>query len=150
MDVRRCTVAELEAAPNLFEVLEEYAREAATPELGPAVAQIETYRAMEATGMFHPIAAFDDDLLVGFILPVVVVLPHYGVIAATIESFFVPAADRKRGVGLALLGAAEDLARELGAKALLLSAPAGGVLSRVMRARRGYRHNSETFVKALA
>lgn len=149
MDVRRCTVAELEAAPNLFEVLEEYAREAATPELGPAQAQIETYRAMDASGMFHPIAALEDGMLAGFILPVVVVLPHYGVVAATVESFFVPKAERKRGIGLRLLACAEELAREFGAKALLLTAPAGGVLAKVMPGR-GYRHSGEVFVRSLA
>lgn len=150
VDVRRCSIADWEAAPNWHALLAAYAAEAATPELGPISPQMDMYRAGEAAGMLHPVGAFDGDLLVGFILSAVIVLPHYGVLAATVESFFVAPADRKRGVGLSLLGHAEGVARELGAKALLLSAPAGGVLSRVMCAHRAYRHNSETFVRALA
>lgn len=146
--VRPCTVAELEAAPNLAELLAEYARESSLPELGAACAQVDTYRKLEASGFFHPIGAFEDGRLVGFILPIVITLPHYGVLAATIESFFVPQADRKKGIGLRLLRAAEHLAKELGAKALLVSAPAQGALSRVLPAK-GYRHSNDVYVMAL-
>ena len=147
--IRRCTTAELEAAPNLAEVLAEYALESSMKELGPARAQVEIYRALEASGLFHPIAAFEGDRLLGFILPIVVVLPHYGVVAATIESFFVPKAVRKQGIGLRLLAMAEALARELGAKALLLSAPVTGSMGRVLAAK-GFRHSNDVFVKGLA
>lgn len=150
MIVRRCTVAELEAAPNLAEVLDAYARESSMPELGRPNPQVATYRALEASGMFHPIAAFEDEKLVGFILPIVVALPHYGVVAATIESFFVLKAVRKQGVGLRLLRFAERTARDLGAKALLLSAPVGGALARMLAIRKSYRHSNDVYVKALA
>lgn len=149
IDVRRCTVAELEAAPNLYEVLAEYAHESGMPELGEPNPQFETYRLLEAGGCFHPIAAFEGEMLVGFILPIVVKLPHYGVVAATVESFFVPAADRHKGLGLFLLHKAEEVARELGAKALLLSAPTDSALARTMRLLKGYRHSNEAFVRAL-
>jgi GNAT superfamily N-acetyltransferase len=147
--IRRCTVAELESAPNLSEVLEAYERESAMQELGKATPQIHVYRAMEAAGLFHPIGAFDDRRLLGFILPIVVVLPHYGVVAATVESFFVLGAERKRGIGLLLLAHAERVARDLGAKALLLSAPVGSALAMVMP-KKQYRHSNQVFVKALA
>lgn len=150
MQITRTTVAELEAAPNLIEVLAEYARESSLPELGPACPQIETYRALEAAGVFHPIAAFDEGRLVGFIMPIVVALPHYGVVAATVESFFVPATERKKGIGLRLLTEAEHLAKSLGAKALLLSAPVGSVLSDVLAGSKRYRHSNNAFIKALA
>lgn len=146
--IRRCTVAELEAAPNLLEVLAAYAKESAMKELGAPDPQIATYRALEASGMFHPIAAWNGDLLMGFILPVVVVLPHYGVVAATVESFFVLQSARKQGVGLLLLRQAEETAKALGAKALLLSAPVTGALGRVLAAKH-YRHSNDVFVKAL-
>jgi GNAT superfamily N-acetyltransferase len=147
--VRRCTVAELEAAPNLAELLAEYAAESSLPELGPACAQVETYRVMEASGFFHPIGAFDGERLVGFILPIVITLPHYGVLAATVESFFVPKAERSKGVGLRLLKHAEDLATGLGAKALIVSAPAFGALSSMLARKKSYRLSNEAFVRAL-
>jgi GNAT superfamily N-acetyltransferase len=147
--VRRCTTAELEAAPNLADVLAEYAQECQLAELGPAQAQVETYRLLEASGMFHPIGAFEGERLAGFILPLVIVLPHYGVLAATVESFFVPRAGRKKGTGLRLLAQAESMARALGAKALLLSAPVSGTLAQVLP-RKGYRHSNNVYVRGLA
>ena len=149
MIVRRCTIAELEAAPNLDEVLAEYATESSIPELGPARAQAEIYRAMESAGFLHPIAAFYESRLVGIILPIVITLPHYGVVAATVESFFVPASERKKGVGLELLARAKQVATELGAKALLLSAPVDSVLDATMRMSKSFRHSNNVYVVAL-
>lgn len=150
MEVRRCTIAELAAMPNLEAVLAEYAAEAALAELGPPCVQVETYRALEATGLFHPIGAFENGQLAGFILPIVIVLPHYGAMAATVESFFVLKAERHKGVGARLLVEAERLARELGAKALLISAPIEGILARVLDLRSKYRASNTVFVRALA
>lgn len=150
VEIRTCTVAEIEAAPNIAEVLAEYARDSSLPELGQGQAQFDAYRALEASGMFHPIGAFDSRRIVGFILPIVVKLPHYGVVAATVESFFVPLACRSKGLGLKLLAFAEDLARRLGAKALLISAPIGSRLAQVLARRKRYRHSNNTFVVALA
>lgn len=149
MQIRRCTVAELEAAPNLAELLAEYERESSMPELGAAVPQVESYRAMEAAGLLHPIGAFDGDRLAGFILPIVAVLPHYGARVATVESFFVASADRKSGAGDLLRTEAEALGRELGCRAIIISAPVDGVLSRVLEAGR-YRQSNDVFVRALA
>lgn len=150
ISIRRCTIRELEATPNLAAVLAEYARESRMAELGEPRAQVETYRHLEATGMFHPIGAFDGDRLAGFILPIVIVLPHYGVVAATIESIFVPATERKKGIGLRLLDAARTLARELGSKGMLVSAPAGGRLDKVLSRSKRFRHSNNVYIEALA
>jgi GNAT superfamily N-acetyltransferase len=147
--VRRCTVAELEAAPNLPELLAEYARESSMRELGDPCPQVDTYRRLESAGVFYPIAAFEGECVAGFILPIVVALPHYGAVAATVESFFVPRAKRAKGLGLRLLAEAEALARDLGAKALLLSAPVGGTLARALHRKRAYRHSNDVFVRPL-
>lgn len=149
MEIRRCTIAELASAPNLAECLAEYARESGLPEIGPASAQVETYFQLESAGVLHPIGAFDGDRLLGMVLQIITVLPHYGVPVVTAESFFVPRAERKQGIGLRLLAGAEALGRELRARAQLLSAPVGGALAQVLP-RRGYRQSNAIFVKALA
>ncbi len=146
--IRRCTVADLEAAPNLAEVLAEYAAESRLPELGAPHAQVQTYRELEAAGVLFPIAAFEGSRLAGMILVLLAPLPHYGVLVGTAESFFVPKSARKRGTGLRLLAEAEGLANELGARALFVSAPHGGTLSCVLP-RRGYRHGNDVFIKPL-
>jgi GNAT superfamily N-acetyltransferase len=150
VEIRPCSFDDLDASAEFPALLAQYAAESSHPELGAPCAQIETYRAMERTGMLHVIGAFAADQLAGFLLITVVVLPHYGVLAATAESFFVAPEYRKSGAGLRLLAAGEALARGLGARAMLVSAPVGGALSRVMSARRSYRLSNEVFVKALA
>lgn len=153
MDVRRCSVAEIEAAPNFEGVLAEYGRECAMEELGRPECQIETYRLLERNAAMHPIAAFQGAVLAGFVLPIVVVLPHYGATAATIESIFVPEKFRKFGVFGQLRAIARQHCRDLGAKALIWSAPVGSVFADVLHleASRGIcRHSNEVFIEGLA
>jgi GNAT superfamily N-acetyltransferase len=148
MIIKRCTIAELAAAPNISDVLDEYERECGMPELGQRCRGFAAYEQMEASGVIHPVGAFDGPELLGFVIPVVVPVPHYGVPIATLESFFVPSAARARGVGLRLLNFVQQVVAELGAKALFVSAPAGGPLSKVLP-RRGFKHRNDVFVRTL-
>src|SRR5690606_25759760 len=95
IDIRPCTVADVEAAGALGELLGSYAAESSMPELGPVSAQFEAYRAMEAAGAVHVIGAFGPGL-VGVATLLVYGLPHYGGRrVCSMESFFVlPAARR--------------------------------------------------------
>ena len=149
IDIRPCTVGELEDAADLPALLAEYAREGSLPELGQPNPQAEIYRVLEQNGVLHPIGAFERGRLVGFIFPLVGPIPHYGVRAVTIESFFVREDSRRQGAGLELLARAETVGREFEARALLLSAPRGGTLARVLEAKRAYRHSNDVFVRAL-
>lgn len=148
-EIRPCTVAEIERSERFGELLALYGAESSMPEMGEVRADFAAYRAMEGTGLLHAIGAFEDDL-VGLITVIVYRLPHYGgrCVCST-ESFFVDPEHRNGGVGLKLLRAAEDLARSLGASALMVSAPAGGRLAKVLP-RTGYRDASHVFVRALA
>ncbi|QQV54340.1 GNAT family N-acetyltransferase [Ralstonia syzygii subsp. celebesensis] len=130
-------------------LLAEYAAESGIPELGAAHAQVEIYRALEAGGVLHVLGAFRGDDLVGFAFVLVSVLPHFGQVVGTTESYFVTRDARKGGAGLALLRAAEKLSRERGAKAFMVSAPAESRLTCVMPGA-GYRETNRVFFKALA
>lgn len=147
--IRPCTVSDMENAPNLAALLAEYGAESAIEGLGQANAQTETYRQMEAVGVLHLIGAFQGDELVGFLIMIVSVLPHYGKRIASTESFFVASAARKGGAGLKLLREAERLAESLGAMGFFVSAPMGGRLMRVLTAKR-YRETNRVFFKVLA
>ena len=149
IDIRPCTVAEVEAAGALQELLAAYGAESAIPEIGSPNAHFETYRLMESAGALHIIGAFAPDL-VGVAVLLAYGLPHYGGRrVCSMESFFVAPDTRRTGAGLKLLRAAEAKARELGAAALLVSAPVGGRLARVLP-RTGYRETSRVFVRGLA
>ena len=76
------------------------------------------------------------------------VLPHFGRKVGVSESYFVAAEYRKTGAGLRLLHAAEEAAREAGAVGVLVSAPTGGILERVMPGV-GYRETNRVFFKGL-
>lgn len=147
--IRRCTVAELEQAPNIGALLAEYGAESSIAELGPSTAQFDAYRNLEAAGAAHPFGAFQGDDLVGILILLVAVLPHYGARVASTESFFVTRRARKSGAGLRLLHAAEHRAHELGASGIFVSAPVESTLERVLPVV-GYRETNRVFFRELA
>nr|WP_269805969.1 GNAT family N-acetyltransferase [Pseudomonas sp. NMI1173_11] len=103
---------------------------------------------MEAAGALHVVGAFAPDL-VGLASLLVYDLPHYaGRRICTMESFFVDPKHRAGGTGIRLLRAAEARALELGAMAMMVSAPANGRLATVLP-RSGYRETNRVFMRAL-
>lgn len=146
--IRACTIAEVEQAGALPELLAAYGDESRIPEFGEVSACFETYRVMEASGALHILGAFAPDL-VGLASLLVYGLPHYaGRRVCAMESFFVAPTARRGGTGLNLLRAAEARARELGAAALMVSAPVDGRLASVLP-RSGYRETNRVFLKGL-
>ena len=149
MVIRPTTVAEVHVAGMLPDLLAAYAAESSIPELGEVCPAFDTYYGMEAAGALHLIGAFDTEL-VGLVSMLVYGLPHYANRRiCTLESFFVMPGARHGGTGIKLLRAAEARAVELGAAALMVSAPAGGRLAQVLP-RSGYRQTNEVFLRALA
>lgn len=149
MEIRPTTVDELLAAPNWWALLDEYAAECGNSGIGKPEMQVDTYRALESAGVLKIIAVHSDSgELAGFAFYLLTVLPHYGKLVAVSESVFVSPAYRDCGAGLLLLKATEDAAVEAGAVGLLVSAPAGGRLDRLLAAKR-YEHTSEVWFKRL-
>lgn len=148
MLIRPTTIAEIHRSGSLTELLDAYAAESSIPELGQVFPAFDTYYGMEAAGALHLIGAFDGEL-VGLVSMLVYGLPHYANRRiCTLESFFVMPRARRGGTGIKLLRAAEARAVELGAAALMVSAPVGGRLAHVMP-RAGYRQTNEVFMRAL-
>lgn len=148
IEIRSITVAEVEQSGAMTKLLAQYASESSSPEFGKVEACFPMYHAMETSGSLHIIGAFSPDL-VGLAVLIVYGLPHYGGYrVCAMESFFVLPEARETGAGLKLLRAAESKACDLDARALMVSAPAGGRLQEVLP-RQGYRHSSSIFVRAL-
>lgn len=149
MEIRPSTVDELLAAPNWWELFDEYAAECGNSGIGKPDMQVDTYRMLEANGALKIVAAYSDNgELAGFVVYLLAVLPHYGKLVAMTESVFVSPAQRDSGAGLALLKATEAGALEAGAAGLLVSAPAGGSLDRLLAAKR-YEHTNAVWFKRL-
>lgn len=147
--IRPCTVAEIEQSATLTGLLAAYEHESRIPELGSVGANMAAYRDMEARGAMHAVGAFAPEL-VGLATLLVYGLPHYaGRMVAAMESFFVMPSARRGGTGIKLLRAAEQRATELGATALLVSAPVGSRLEKVLP-RTGFRETNRIFLRVLA
>ncbi len=142
--IRRCTFEEIDASG----LLSEYAQESAICGLPAPAVQMEMYNAMEAVGIICPLGAYLENILIGGVTLLSPVLPHYGVKVGVTESFFVSKKWRKTGAGLKLLNAAEVYAKEIGCAGLLVSAPVGGDLDKVLP-RRGYRESNRVFFKSV-
>lgn len=147
--IKKCTIADIESAPNLVALLEEYAAESAIGGLPHPNVKKEMYKDLEKAGALQTIAAYSGDTLVGFITVLAPIMPHYSVRVAVGESFFVAKEWRKTGSGLKLLRAAEGYAKESGAYGLLISTPFGGNLAQVMP-HVGYSETNRVFFKAIA
>ncbi len=135
--------------PNFGALLDEYGQESAIKGFHKPNPCAEMYRQLEAVGMLQIMAAFHDQLLVGFVSLLTSMMPHYSRVIATTESFFVTANARKHGAGLKLLKAAENYAKLKKAEAILVSSPAHGRLADVLPGL-GYVHSNTVFMKVFA
>ncbi|QII84184.1 GNAT family N-acetyltransferase [Bordetella hinzii] len=149
IDVKRVSADEFLARPETPALLAEYANESRIGGLPAPAPDAEMYRAMYASGMLHPLAAFDGETMVGFASLIVYRNPHYGVVMGVAESLFVAGAHRSGGAGLQLLKAAELLAVGLGAVGILVSAPEESRLAQVMDAKRSYTLTNRVYFKPL-
>jgi GNAT superfamily N-acetyltransferase len=134
--------------PTFDALLSEYADECRLKDLPEPACQRDVYRAMEKAGIMCTMAAFNDKALIGFSTILISVLPHYGVLMATTESLFVHPDHRSSGAGLQLIHRAENLAIDRGAAGLLVTAPVGGTLSKVLP-RLGYTDTNTVFFRRL-
>ncbi len=147
--IRQVTCKELYSDDKFNDLISEYEIESLVDGFPAADLQLGMYRMMEIGGNFHLIAAYINDELVGFLTLIVNVLPHSGKKFGTLESYFVAQKHRRHGPGLDLLRAAEWMAKACGAIGLLVTAPKGGKLARVMP-RAKYKHTHEVFFKGFA
>jgi GNAT superfamily N-acetyltransferase len=149
VDIRKCQVAEV-LHPDNAHLIAAYGAESSIAGMPPASAQLSSYIQLEAAGALHCFGAFDGGAMVGFASILISVLPHYGAAVAIMESIFVSGESRKTGAGTRLLRAAESFAISRGAHALLVNAPVGGSLAKMMEHPRSrYRHTNQVFFKEL-
>jgi GNAT superfamily N-acetyltransferase len=147
--IKQCSVSDLESSANFEQLLEEYGAESSIRGMPPINAKLDIYRAMEMSGALVCFSAHVGDELAGFVLVLSPVLPHYGVTVSTTESFFVSRDYRSTGAGLELLRTAEKHAKAIGSPGLLISAPVGGPLEKVLP-RSGYVQTNAVFFRELS
>ena len=107
------------------------------------------YKILEDSGALCCFGAYQGETMIGFITVLTHVMPHYGALIATTESFFVAKAYRKTGAGTLLRQTVERHAQGRGAAGVLICAPYGGQLAKVLP-RAGYRQTNQVFFKGLS
>lgn len=146
--IRKMSVVEMEAQPNLAELFDAYSAESSTNGMPAYNAQIDVYRGLEAAGVLHIFGAINDGKLVGFICLLVTIVPHYARTIATTESYFVAPEHRSSGAGIKLLRTAEAFAESIGAAGMFVSAPINGKLAQVMDAMDDYRETNRVYFRS--
>ena len=131
MEIRQVGFEEVTNDPAFAMLAAEYKNSAAEgmPEID---LQEDVYIRLERAGTMATLAAYVGGEMVGFISILVSVIPHYGVPVAASESFFVAPEHRSTGAGMLLLKRAEGLAMSMGAVGLMVSAPVGRSLDKVL------------------
>jgi len=149
--VRQITVTEAFEHQMFPSLAREYAEESAIAGLPDPQGKLGAYQMLESSGSeaFAAYGAFWGDTLIGFVVVLTPVIPHYGVAIAVAESLFVGRSYRKLGAGMMLIRQAEQRAREVRSPGLLLSAPSGGRLERILP-RRGYLETNRVFMKGFS
>lgn len=128
-------------------MVQAYTAESGTPELGPARPVQQQYEALDFAGMWRCIGAFEGGALVGFVTVLVTPHLHFGCNVASTESLWLDPSHRHGPAGLRLIRAAKQLAQDMGARALFVSAPHGSRLEQLCR--RLYRCDSSIFCVTL-
>jgi GNAT superfamily N-acetyltransferase len=146
--IRQSSIDEITSADNLPELLEHYAQESSIDGLGSINPDWSAYKHLEQAGYYIPVAVFVGGVLAGVAGVIITQNPHYGKTLAVTESLFVDPQYRKHGVGNKLIQHVETLARERGAAGLLISAPSGGRLQKLLPTA-GYRETNRAFFKGL-
>lgn len=144
--IRKSTIDEIDNSPNTLRLLEEYAIESSIEGLPKPSAKLIIYKHLESAGTLMPIIALKDNNLIGLVSILAPIIPHYGILVAVAESLFVMKEYRNTGAGLKLIRAAEKYAKEIGSPGLLLSAPTGGELEKILP-RMGYKETNKAFFR---
>ena len=147
--VKKCTIADVEAEPNLAELIAEYAAECSIEGMPEPRFKWDLYKSIEGAGMMHAYAAHVEGVLVGFAFVITTVNPHYSIVLATTETLFVTKDARRSHAGGRLLMCAKQCARDVGSPQLFISAPVGSVLEAMLDDRKDCQKTNSIYVMVL-
>lgn len=140
--------ADMLVMDGIEELIAEYGAECSIPALGTPKADREIYELYANAGVVRGVAAMVEDRIVGGVVVIFNRMPHYSKLVACVESLFLHPDYRRSSAGLRLIQEAKRLAREVGSPGLLISAPVGSRLERLMRAK-GVKQTNSVFFEAV-
>jgi hypothetical protein len=147
MEIVKSSFSDIEMLAEFPGLLDEYGLESAIHGLPHPRAKSDSYRKLDKSGIFHVFCAFHEGKLVGFITVLLPVLNHYSETVAITESFFVGKDHRNTGAAIALKKKAEEFSKENMAFGILISAPSGSTLEKILP-HWGYMETNKIFFKS--
>lgn len=144
----QCRAQEIFDDPDGPLLIEEYSAECAIALLGKPAPRRDMYENLEACGMGHCFAAYEDGRLVGFAMLLIAVVPHYTLSCANLESLFVT---RAASCGGELMQRVEEYARKCGCTAIFYAAPVQSRLAKLLFLQEDlYVHTGYVFARSLS
>lgn len=133
MEIREVSYSDIFDDPAFAKAAEDYIRESGNPFIGSVPnPNRNAYEALEDSGVWRCRAAYEGNLLVGFVAVWSMEHFHYGVRVASIETLWLSQEHRKGPAGLRLIREAKQIAYDMGAVALYASAPVGSRLASLL------------------
>ena len=144
--IRATTVAEMQALAG--RLMADHWAEATDGKQGLDIDWVR-YQVLEDAGLLVVLSAWDLEEIVGYVVTVAVNRIHAKSAGAlTIEAIYVVGEYRKSGLAMRLLHETEAEARERWGEAqVVISAPVGGQLDRLMRGLKNYHHRETVYMR---
>lgn len=131
MEVKDVPVRAIYSSPEFEQIVREYSEESGNPDLGCGCPALDFYERMEGSGALRCAAAYEGDRIIGFVIVVTTLYPHFGKLVGTVESIWLSREHRAGGAGIRLIRKAQDMAREMGAVGIYFGARSGSRLAQL-------------------
>lgn len=115
MEISQGSWADIEYSLNLDDLVKACREEGGAEGLPEGKLSHEIYRSLEANGNLFVIKALDDGTLMGAIIILLYISPHYSVKLAQVDLVFLDKKYRNTRAGLEMLKQAEDVSKRNGA-----------------------------------
>ena len=131
MEVKDVPASAIWTSQEFEQIVRDYCEESGNPEIGEADPSIEYYQRMEKYGVLRCAAAYEGERIVGIVVVVTTLYPHFGKRVASVESLWLDRKHRAGGAGLKLIRKAQAMAREMGAVGIHYGARSGSRLAQL-------------------
>lgn len=147
LEIKLVNLSELEASAGFQEMLAEGYIEAKIDDVPFPLLQMDMYHTFEDNGTLTTWGAYCDGIVVGFLMVLNVVLPHYGRRFAVVENYLVIKDYRKTGAGLKLRYEAEKFAKEIDAVGLIIGAVPGSASEKILEGSSEYKKTKHIYFR---
>ena len=147
--IKKTNIAELLFSNNIDELVKQYTHDGKSKHITiePNIDK-ETYISLEDAGVLDCIVAYNDTVIVGFMVLITNYVLHYSRTSTIIESQFVMEEHRKNGTWKRMMSMAEDIARKRNSAVIVCTSTIDSRFEKVIN-RSGYVATNIAYMKNL-